>query len=162
MSKWENFKKNIGELADKTAKKTRELTDTAALKIKIANKEADRDLEYKKLGKMTYAKLKNLNGADHEKLTAKISESLENLDRILAELEEFKKEEVGKKAEKAAEKEADKKAKKPKKNVSPKNTDDDKLDVKIMEEFNAARKTADEAYLVAKQEAVEAKDGIDE
>ena len=40
MSKWENFKKNIGKLADKTAKKTRELTDTAALKLKIANKEA--------------------------------------------------------------------------------------------------------------------------
>ena len=30
MSKWDDFKKNMSELADKTVKKTRELTDTAA------------------------------------------------------------------------------------------------------------------------------------
>jgi hypothetical protein len=52
MSNWKKFKKKLGDFADKTAGKTRELTDTAALKIKIANKEADRDLEYRKLGKL--------------------------------------------------------------------------------------------------------------
>ena len=66
MSKWDDFKKNLGKFADKTVTKTRELTDTASLKIKIANKEADRNIEYKRLGKLTYAKLKALDG--HKRL----------------------------------------------------------------------------------------------
>jgi hypothetical protein len=160
MSKWDDFKKNLGEIADKTANKTRELTDAAALKIKIANKESDRDLEYKKLGKMTYAKLKNFKGADPEELTAKISESLENLDRILAELEELKKEAAERKAEKEAEKAAEKAAKQAekasKKETESQDKEEDTLDVKIMEEFNCARKVADEKFEEAKIQATEA------
>ena len=155
MSNWKKFKKKLGDLADKTAGKTRELTDTAALKIKIANKEADRDLEYRKLGKLAYAKLKNLEGINAEALTEKISESLDNLDRTLSELEELKKEYEKKKAEKEAEKEA----RKAEKNESSKEEadDEDKLNLKVMDEFNEARKTADEAYEDAKLAAERAK-----
>lgn len=164
MSKWDDLKKKLGRLADKTANKTRELTDTAALKIKIANKEADRDLEYKKLGKMTYAKLKNFKISDPEELTAKISESLENLDRILYELKELKKEAAEKKAEKEAEKAAEKAAKQAEKGSqnaenkddASRNAEEDVLDVKIMEDFNSARKEADEKYEEAKIQAIEA------
>ena len=155
MSKWDDFKKELGKIADKTATKTRELTDTAALKIKIANKESDRDLEYKKLGKLTYAKLKNTD-ANAEELTAKISESLANLDRILYELEELKKEEQDRKAEKEAEKAA-KKAEKEAQNAPKEEEEEEKLDVQIMSEFNNARKTADAAYEEAKQAAEDAK-----
>lgn len=86
MSTWDDFKKTLGKLADKTAAKTRELTDTASLKIKIANKEADRDLEYKRLGKLTYAKLKASSDKDTAEIVAQISKSIENLDNIISEL----------------------------------------------------------------------------
>ena len=146
MSKWDNFKDKVGKLADKTAQKTRELTDTAALKIKIANKEADRDQVYKKLGKLAYSKLKELEGVNQDELTASISECLSEIDKILAELEELKAEDAKRKAEKAAAKEAKKAAKEDE-------DEDDDLDMQVMKEFNEARKTADEKFEEAKQAA---------
>ncbi len=104
MSKWNDFKKSVGYYADKTAKKTRELTDTASIKIKIASKEADRDTEFKNLGRATYAKLKNASGEDAEKLTLEISKSIETLDLIMTELEALRAEEKKRKAEKDTEK----------------------------------------------------------
>ncbi len=151
MSKWENFKQKMGDLADKTAKKTRELTDTAALKLKIANKEADRDIEYAKLGKLAYAKLKELEGVDATELTANISESLAKLDEIIAELEALKAEDAERKAAKEAEKAA-----------KEKEDDEDALDLNVMEQFNEARVIADKAYEDAKQAAEEAKNNVDE
>ena len=155
MSKWDDFKDKVGKFADKTAQKTREITDAAALKLKIANKEADRDQEYKKLGKLAYAKLKNLEGANTEELTEKISEALTNLDRILLELNELKVEEAKKKAEKDAEKEA-KKAAKATENNTDEDDGNDELDMKVMSEFREARKTADEKYEEAKVAVEEA------
>ena len=104
MSTWDDFKKSVGYYADKTVKKTRELTDTASLKIKIASKEADRDTEYKRLGKLTYAKLKNTTSKDSEKLTRAISECIEKLDAILSELDSMLSEEEIRRAKKEAEK----------------------------------------------------------
>ncbi len=153
MSKWEDFKQKMGVLADKTAQKTRELTDTAALKLKIANKEADRDIEYAKLGKLAYAKLKELEGVDPEELTASISASLEKLDTILAELEALKTEDEERKAAKEAAKETARAAKE---------EDDDELDMKVMDEFKDARREADEKYEEAKAEADKAKAESDE
>ena len=150
MSKWDNLKIKVSEIADKTAKKTRELTDTAALKIKIANKEADRDIEYKKLGKLAYAKLKPLDEIDSEALTAGISEAIAKLDIILEELEALKAEDEARKEAKAAEKAA-------KKNID----DDEELNTKVMEEFNEARKMADVAYEYAKEAADDAKKSSD-
>ena len=86
MSKWDEIKKNLGIIADKTATKTRELTDTASLKIKIAAKESERDTEYKILGKLTYKKLKSAEGSDDTSLTAHISNTIERLDKIHGEL----------------------------------------------------------------------------
>ena len=93
MSKWDDFKKSVGIIADKTVSKTRELTDTASLKIKIATKEADRDAEYKTLGKLTYAKLKKLNIPDAESVTERISESIEKINTLNAEISALKAEE---------------------------------------------------------------------
>lgn len=144
MSNWENFKIGFGKLADNTVNKTRELTDTAALKIKIANKEAERDMEYKNLGKLTYAKLKKLDGTNNEAVTKEISDTLEKLDRTNRALSSLKAEEKAKKAEKEAEKQAKK----------AKDNDDDQL---IMDSFNEARAEAEEEYQKAKQAADELK-----
>jgi hypothetical protein len=148
MSKWDDFKKGFGDLADKTVNKTRELTDTAALKIKIANKEADRDIEYKNLGKLTYAKLKKLKGIDPDAVTLEISQTLEKLDAIHRELITLKAEEKARKEAKEAEKAA---------NDAEKKAEEEKLNLEIMEEFNEARVVADEEYEKAKQAAEDAK-----
>ncbi len=117
MSKWDDFKKSVGAIADKTVTKTRELTDTASLKLKIASKEADRDTEYKNLGRLTYSKLKATDQKYSEALTLDISKTIEKLDGINSEIELLKAEEEARrdakeaeKAEKAARKEAEKKA----------------------------------------------------
>lgn len=102
MSRWDDFKKTIDTFTDKAVAKTRELTDTASLKIRIANKEADRDIEYKKLGKLTYAKLKSTDSHSTEELTVKISETLDALDKIIAELDALKSQDDERKAEKEA------------------------------------------------------------
>ena len=153
MSKWEDFKKSFGEFADKTVNKTRELTDAAALKIKIAGKEADRDTEYKKLGKLAYTKLTLPEGQDSEELTRMISEVLESLNGILTELEALKAEEQ----EKQAAKEAEKGAKAAKKNEK----ENDVLNLEVMNEFGEARKEADAEYERAKQAAEDAKNVSD-
>ena len=148
MSKWDDLKKGIGEFADKTVNKTRELTDTAALKIKIANKEADRDIEYKNLGKLTYAKLKKLKGIDTEAITLEISATLEKLDGINRELAALKNEEKTRKEAKEAEK-AEREAKK--------KAEEERRAAEVMEDFNEARVVADEEYEKAKKAAEDAK-----
>ena len=113
MPTWNDIKKTVSSLAEKTATKTRELTDTASLKIKIASREADRDTEYKRLGKLTYKKLKNTDEEYSERLTVEISKSIEKLDEINAQISELKAEEKARRetreAEKAAENTAEKK-----------------------------------------------------
>ena len=151
MPNWEKIKKNIGNLADKTVNKTKELTDTASLKIKIASKESDRDIAYKKLGKLAYVKLKQLEGFDSEEITQSISKLLEELDTILSELAALKAEEVARKQEKQAEKEAKKQEKQAEKEA------DEELNMEVMTEFNKARVVADEEYEKAKSAAEEAK-----
>ena len=153
MSKWDEFKKSLGDLADKTVNATRELTDTASLKIKIANKEAERDLEYKNLGKLAYTKLCQLD--DGEDLTEKISESLGKLDRIQKELEELLDADEMRKEAKEAQKQAKKAENEQKKEA--KSEDGDELDLSVMEQFNEARTVADEEYEKAKAAAEDAK-----
>ena len=104
MSMWNDIKKSVGAIADKTVTKTREITDTASLKLKIASKEADRDTEYKKLGRLTYRKLKNDAPDSSESLTREISETIEKLDCISAELLAMKNEEEARRAAKDSEK----------------------------------------------------------
>ena len=154
MSKWDNFKSGIGSLAGKTADRTREITGVASIRIKIANKEADRDREYKLLGKLTYAKLKKISLGDGEDLTVKISETLEKLDKILSEINALKQKEAELKASKEAEKAARAEARRAKEEAEYE--DDDDYDEVVMDQFNAARKEADAEYEKAKQAAEDA------
>ena len=154
MSRWDNFKSGIGSLAGKTADKTREITGVASIKIKIANKEADRDREYKLLGKLTYAKLKKISLGDGEDLTARISETLEKLDKILYEINALKQKEAELKASKDAEKAARAEARRAKEESEYEDEDD--YDEVVMDQFNAARKEADAEYEKAKQAAEDA------
>lgn len=156
MSRWDDFKSSIENIAGKTADKTKELTGSAAIKIKIANKEADRDREYKLLGKLAYAKLKKLNVSDAEELTQKISDTLAKLDHIHAELNALKQKEAVMKEAKEAEKAARAAARKAREEAEYAESDEDELDTVIMDEFNEARKDADEEYEKAKQSAEDA------
>ena len=152
MPTWSDIKKSIGEIADKTVTATRELTDTAALKIKIANKESERDLEYKNLGRLAYIRLRELEYTAEESLAEEISTSLEKLDTIYKELSELKATEKARKEAKEAEKQEKAEEAKAKKQEA------DELDLAVMEEFNAARKVADDEYEKAKKAAEDAKD----
>lgn len=154
MSKWDEIKKSFGEFADKTVNMTRELTDTASLKIKIANKEADRDLEYKVLGRLVYAKIRQAEG-ESTKVTEQISASMEKLDAIHKELSEL---EAADKSRKEA-KEVEKQTRKKEKAASEKAKEDESesLNLAVMEEFNEARVVADDEYEKAKQAAEDAK-----
>ena len=51
---WDDFCKGVGQFAKKAGQKIEELTDTAAIKLKITAKRADLDEEYGKLGKLTF------------------------------------------------------------------------------------------------------------
>ena len=153
MSKWDDFKKGFGDFADKTVGMTKELTGSATLKIKIANKEADRDQEYRRLGKLTYAKLKKLSDGDSAELTAKISETMARIDKIMAEIAEMKAKEDEIKAAKEAEKAA-----RAAKKAAEEEEDDEEVDLVIMDEFNQARREADEEFDKAKKAADDAKD----
>ena len=134
MSKWDDFKKSVGVIADITVAKTRELTDTASLKIKIATKEADRDAEYKTLGKLTYAKLKGLSLPDSESITERISESIDKIEALNTELSALKAEEKARREAKEAERAA-----KEARRAEEEAEEDGEL---VMEQFNRARQAA--------------------
>ncbi len=156
MSKWDDFKKGFGDFADKTVGKTKELTGSATLKIKIANKESDRDQEYRRLGKLTYAKLKKLNGSNSAELTAKISETMAKLDVIMADIAALKAKEDELKAAREAEKAAKAAARKAM-DEEDEEDEEEEIDLVIMEEFNEARREADEEYEKAKKAAEDIK-----
>ena len=154
MSKWDEFKKGFGDFADKTVGKTKEITGSATLKIKIANKEAERDQEYRRLGKLTYAKLKKLEINDSAELTAKISEVMARIDKIMAEIAALKAKEEEIKAAKEAEKAAKAAARKAEEDEELDEDDEDSI---VMDEFNEARREADVEYEKAKKAAEDAK-----
>lgn len=152
MSKWDEFKRGIGSLADKTVGKTREITDNATIKMKIASKEADRDQEYRRLGKLTYAKLKKLESNEARELTALISETMAKIDKIMAEIAELQ----AKADEIKAAKEAEKAAKAARRAAEEDEEDEEEAAI-IMNEFHDARRAADEEYEKAKKAADDVK-----
>ena len=154
MSKWNEIKKSLSVIADKTATKTRELTDVASLKIKIAAKESERDTEYKVLGKLTYKKLKSTDGADNSALTAHISNTIERLDKIHGELAALIAEEDARRAAKEAEKQAKEEARRAAEQKEEQ--EQEEINRQFMDDFNAARKEADSAYEQAKRSAEQA------
>ncbi len=153
MPGWDEFKKGLGKIADKTASKTRELTDIASIKIKIASKEADRDAEYKTLGRLTYKKLKSSECA--QGITERISACIEKLDKINEEIALLKAEEETKKAARQAAKEAKKAAQA--EEEAREEAEAQAEEELVMEQFNKARSEADEEYEKAKQAAEDAR-----
>ena len=155
MANWNEIKMSIGNFAGKTAAKTRDLADTASLKIKIANKEAERDVQYKALGKLSYAKLRELQVNDPEAITKGISDTLDKLDSIHKELCELRAAEQAIRDANQAEKEARKQAKMREQELEEQ--ENEQLNRKVMEEFNNARQKADVEFEKAKAEADELK-----
>lgn len=155
MANWNDIKKGFGSIASKTATKTRELADNASLKIKIANKESERDIQYKALGKLAYAKLRNLNVSDPDALTENISATLDRLDEILKELHDLKSEEEARRAAKQAEKTAKEEAERRAEEQAQAETEE--LNRRVMQDFNEARVNAEEEYQKAKSNTRDAK-----
>ena len=91
---------------------------------------------------------------DGEDLTARISETLEKLDKILSEINALKQKEAELKASKDAEKAARAEARRAKEEAEYEDEDD--YDEVVMDQFNAARKEADAEYEKAKQAAEDA------
>ncbi len=151
MANWNDIKKSIGTFAGKTATKTREIADTASTKIKIANKEAERDTQYKILGKYAYAKLRDLNVSDPDALTANISKTLEKLDGILKDISDLRAEEEARKLAKQEEKAERQEAKR---RAEMKDEEElEQLNRRVMEGFNDARADADAEYEKARAAA---------
>ena len=155
MANWEEIKKSIENIADKTVTKTRELADVASLKIKIANKESERDLQYRALGKLAYVKLRGIEVKDPEALTENISTTLDKLDKIIAEIRQLKAEEEARRAAKEAEKAAREQEKRDEE--AREQAEQEELNRKVMEDFNNARAEADAEYDKAKAAAEELK-----
>ena len=147
MFDWNNIKKSINEIADKTVSKTIEVTDVASTKVKIASKETDRDTEYRRLGKLAYYKLKGVKVSNAEELEKRISESLARIDALNKDIATLKSEEEAKKEAKEAAAEA--------KRAAEKAARDAEEEI-VMEQFNEARRTADEEYEKAKKAAEDA------
>lgn len=154
MANWDDIKRSIGNIADKTAIKTRELADTASIKIKIANKEAERDVQYKALGKLAYAKLRNINVSDAEALTENISNTLDKLDSVLKEIHDLKAELEARRAAKEAEKAMKKEEKCRAEQAEQEEAEE--LNRRVIENFEEARKKAETEYQKAKADAEEA------
>lgn len=151
MANWNDIKTGIGSIANKTASKTRELADSASLKIKIANKEAERDIQYKALGKLAYAKLRNVNVKDPDALTQNISITLDKLDAILKELHDLKAEAEARRAAKEAQKAAKEQAARQQEEREEQEAEE--LNRRVMNDFNKARAEANDQYQQAKADA---------
>ena len=103
---WTDIKKSVGDFASKATKKTEEIADLAAIKIKIAKKSSDKESAFLKLGKLTYQKLTNEDDALNEQLTEKISGVVESISTLSSEIASLNKEYEQKKQEAEARKQA--------------------------------------------------------
>ena len=155
MANWNDIKASIGNIAGKTAAKTRELADTASLKLKIAGKEAERDVQYKALGKLAYAKLRDVNVKDPEALTQGISTTLDKLDTILKELHDLNSELEARRAAKEAERAAKEEAERLEQEREEQ--ENEELNRRIAEGMENAENQAKEEFEKAKAEAESAK-----
>ena len=149
MFDWNNIKKGLSEIADKTVSKTIEVTDVASTKVKIASKETDRDTEYRRLGRLAYYKLKGVKVSNPDELENRISESIARIDNLNKEIAALKANEEAKKEEKKAIAEA--------KRAAEKAAQEAEEEI-VMQQFNEARRTANEEYEKAKQAADDALD----
>lgn len=84
-----DIKKKLGELAGRAGKKTEEIADTAALKLKLAKLTSDRESELLKLGKLPYKRLSVENNPRDAELAEKISRSVSCIKDMTAQIKEL-------------------------------------------------------------------------
>lgn len=105
---WNDIKKSVTDLAGKATKKTEELADLAAIKIKAAKKSSDKEGEFLKLGKLTYKKLTAEDDSHDAQLSEKISASVNRISALTDEISALNAEYEQKKREAEAQKKAKK------------------------------------------------------
>lgn len=103
MSDFNKIYSDAKEIAKKAVKKGGELSEIAALKIKILAKRKDISEQYKFLGAYVYKKLNTEDEAVQAELTEKISNCVNKIDYFLAELAELNAEYKAKTEEKKPE-----------------------------------------------------------
>ena len=101
MANWEEIRIATKKAATKAVKKTEELADMAALRIRLRTLEAKRDDRYRALGKLTYRQLKT-----GESQAEKIAPIIDELDAVRAKLLTLAEEIEAAKAASAARKES--------------------------------------------------------
>lgn len=153
MADIEKMKNEVSRFIKNTARHGENLTDTAAIKIKIAAKEHKIDMAYKALGEIVYKQMKNADTLDRESF----KDSEKEIDTLKNELKALN-------AEYAALKEKIKKENKEAAIVNltySKNADCER-DEEVMTSFNEKRKEGDEMLKSAIIEADNAKNMADD
>lgn len=137
MVNWEKIKDDARNLALDAAKKAEAATDLAVFKIKISAKKSLIEEQYKQLGELVYKKIRcSGDGDERKELIKRISECVLKIDAVRGELDEL------------LDEYKQYKSKNSRVNVSVSSSDTER-DEDIMEEFDAARKEAEENYQAA-------------
>ncbi|MBE6548385.1 MAG: hypothetical protein E7667_05880 [Ruminococcaceae bacterium] len=105
---WNDIKKSVSNFADKAGKKTEEIADLATIKLKMAKLSSDREVEFSRLGKITYTKLTATDDSRDAELTEGLSRSIEKIARMETEIASLKAEYEQKKQDAEAQKKAKK------------------------------------------------------
>ena len=106
MSNWNEFRSNVGRVANKTISKTEELAEAASMYVRLKSQQSKRDELYKQLGKLTYKQLK----AELD-MTEEIAKMVADIDAVKSDISAQKAKIEQAKADKAKAKEEQKKAK---------------------------------------------------
>ena len=82
MANWKKIRTTVGHAATTAAKKTGEVADLTAMRLKLKMLQAKRDEQYKQLGKLTYRQLKS-----GESQAEKIAPVVEELDELAVKMQ---------------------------------------------------------------------------
>ena len=82
MADWKKIRTTVGHAASTAAKKTGEVADLTAMRLKMKMLQAKRDEQYKLLGKLTYRQLKS-----GESQAEKIAPVVEELDELSVKMQ---------------------------------------------------------------------------
>lgn len=105
MADWKKIRTTVGHAATKAAKKTGEVADLTAMRLKLKLLQGKRDEQYKLLGKLTYRQIKS-----GESQAEKIAPVIEELDELAIKVQVLVNDIARAKAQYAAQKEAAKQA----------------------------------------------------
>ena len=103
MSGWKEFKTSVSRLAQKASRKTEELADSAALRLRLNEARGNLDEAYAGLGRLMYVRLRD--GGDN---TVEIDAVMSRIDTLTQEIAKLEATIEGKKAAKQASREAKK------------------------------------------------------